>query len=233
MDLERPEHVWQLLHPQLPDSFPPLTLVARRRNNLPQQLNAFVGRDEAVAQLLGSFTRTHLLTLTGAGGIAKTRLALRLAAELGDEYADGVWLVRLESVSDPALVAAPVASVLSVREQPGQPLHETLRVAFSNRQMLLILDNGEHLAEACANLAETLRILTTSREALRIPGELLWRVSPAANAALLAGRALGLDQLSRKPAAGANKAMRSTTARGSTRETGEAELAAPRVLRFH
>jgi predicted ATPase/class 3 adenylate cyclase len=184
-DLERPEHVWQLVHPQLPADFPPLTLVARRRHNLPQQLNSFVGRDDALATLLVSLSRTRLLTLTGSGGIGKTRLALRLAAELSDEYADGVWLVRLESVTDPELVPAHVASALSIRERPGQLLRETLAAALGNRQLLLVLDNCEHLAEACADLAEALlsgcpfvRILATSREALRIPGELLWRVAP-------------------------------------------------------
>jgi predicted ATPase len=131
-----------------------------------------------------SLAMTGVLTLTGTGGSGKTRLALEVARDLVGAYPDGVWLVELAALSDPALVPQSVAAALSVREQPGQPLTETLSNHLGSKQMLLVLDNCEHLIEACARLVDALlnscsglRILATSREALGVAGETNWPLS--------------------------------------------------------
>src|SRR4051794_12073975 len=115
------------------------------RHNLPLQLTSFVGREEALAALESLLATTRLLTLTGAPGIGKTRLALHLAGEAVEAYADGVWLVELASLADPALLPEAVAAVLGVQERPGRPLHASLEDALRARQVLLVLDNCEHL----------------------------------------------------------------------------------------
>src|SRR5439155_15620663 len=123
------------------------------------------------------------LTPPGAGGCGKTRVALRVAAETLDEFPAGAWLVELASLADPALVPYALAATLGVRERPGHPIVETLRTYLGPRRLLLVLDNCEHLVDACAQLAAALlaacpelRILATSREPLRIGGEVTWRV---------------------------------------------------------
>jgi predicted ATPase/TolB-like protein/DNA-binding winged helix-turn-helix (wHTH) protein len=154
-----------------------------RRHNLPVALTNFIGRDQEVAELVRLAASTRLLTLTGAGGCGKTRLALELARNVLDRFSGGVWIVDLAALSDPSLVTQTVASVLSVREGPSRPLRETLEDYLRHRQILLILDNCEHLITACAQLAEALlrgaarlSILATSRERLGITGETVWRV---------------------------------------------------------
>ena len=124
-----------------------------------------------------------LLTLTGAGGMGKTRLALQVAADALEQYSDGVWLAGLGALADPALVPQAVASVLGVREEPGRPLAATLAAHLRGQRLLLVLDNCEHLLDACARLADALlqacpdlRILATSRAALGLAGETVWRV---------------------------------------------------------
>src|SRR5262249_8177256 len=128
-------------------------------------------------------TSTRLLTLTGAGGCGKTRLALQVAADLLEDYPDGVWLVELAALTDPALVPRTVAAALGVREEPGRPIMAMLGETLRTKRLLLVLDNCEHLLAACAPLAETwlpgcpeLRILATSREGLGIAGETTYRV---------------------------------------------------------
>jgi predicted ATPase len=155
----------------------------RPLTNLPVPLTSFVGRERETVEVAGWLRRSRLLTLTGAGGCGKTRLALAVAAELSDEFPDGVWLVELAPLSDPDLVTKAVAIPLGVREQPGQPIRESLRSYLASKSVLLVLDNCEHLVDACARLAEDLlqaclgvRILATSREALRAAGEVVWRV---------------------------------------------------------
>jgi hypothetical protein len=182
-DLTEPERLFQLLAPELPDTFPPLKTLDAQPHNLPLQLTRFIGREQQLAALAHRFAATRLLTLTGAGGCGKTRLALQTAAELVDDFADGVWLVDLAPLTDPALVPQMVAAVLGVREQPGRPLLATLTAALRHKTLLLLLDNCEHLIAACARLADTLlrscpglHILATSREALRITGETAWPV---------------------------------------------------------
>ena len=157
----------------------------KRHHNLPAPRVRLIGREQDLLvvrhALLGAEGR--LLTLTGAGGCGKTRLALELASDVLPRFPDGVWLVELAAVADPVLVPQAIASALSVREQPGESLNATLRRSLSRRELLLVLDNCEHVIEVCAQVAEELldgcarlRLLTTSREALRISGELTWRV---------------------------------------------------------
>ena len=154
-----------------------------RRHNLPLPLTTFVGREREVAEVTRLLGATRLLTLTGTGGVGKTRLALEVAGRLVDQLPDGVWLAELASSSDPLLVAGTVGSGLGLKEQFGRPMLQTIREYLQDRSLLLILDNCEHLVEACAALADDLlrvcpklRILATSREVLGIAGETPWRV---------------------------------------------------------
>jgi predicted ATPase/class 3 adenylate cyclase/uncharacterized protein HemY len=182
-DLERPERIWQVVHQELPAHFPPLTTNPTPRHNLPNELSSFVGRERAIAKVHDLLQSNRLLTLTGPGGIGKTRLATRVAHEEIPNYIGGVWLVRLDALDDAELVPAAIASVLEVREQPGRSLMDTLSDAVGARPLLLVLDNCEHLIEACAGCAdrllqtcEHLHLLATSREPLGVPGETAWRV---------------------------------------------------------
>jgi predicted ATPase len=182
-DLQAPERVFQLVHPALPAAFPPLRSLDALPNNLPRQLTSFVGRERELAQVRRLLAAAPLLTLTGVGGCGKTRLALQAAADALEAYPDGVWLVELAPLADPALVPQAVAAALGVREEPGRPLAATLTDALTPKRLLLVLDNCEHVLEACARLADALlracprlRVLATSREALGIGGETAWRV---------------------------------------------------------
>jgi predicted ATPase/DNA-binding SARP family transcriptional activator len=153
--------------------------------NLPAPLTSFIGREREMADVQSLLPMTRLLTLTGAGGCGKTRLALEVARGLIEEFPDGVWLVDLAPVADPALVPATVARTLSVRDEPGQALSMTLVEHLRQKRLLLVLDNCEHLVTACAQLAETalracpgLSTLVTSREPVHVAGELIWVVPP-------------------------------------------------------
>jgi predicted ATPase/DNA-binding CsgD family transcriptional regulator len=146
-------------------------------------LSSFVGREKELAEVKRLLADTRLLTLTGSGGCGKTRLALAAASELVEGFEERVWFVELAPLADRSLVPQAVASTLGVREQPGRSPTETLSDYLGSKKVLLILDNCEHLIEACAELAETLlrscpelRILATSREALGIAGEISWSV---------------------------------------------------------
>ena len=152
-------------------------------SNLPLQLSSFVGREKELAEVWRLLQDTRLLTLTGPGGCGKTRLAVVAANELLGRFEDGVWLVELAPLADPSLVPQAVASTLGVRERPGSSLAVALSDYLRTRKLLLILDNCEHLIDACAELAEVwlhsspgLRVLATSREALGITGEVAWPV---------------------------------------------------------
>ncbi len=182
-DLKEAEHVFQVVHPDLPADFPSLKSLHRPPTNLPIQLTSFVGREREMTEITRLVSTVRLVTLTGIGGSGKTRLALKVAADVLEDYADGVWLVELAALSDPELVPKTVASTLDVPEQPGRPMLETLTDALRAKALLLVLDNCEHLLTACATLAETLlraspdlRILATSREPLDVPGEAVRRV---------------------------------------------------------
>jgi predicted ATPase/class 3 adenylate cyclase len=184
-DLLRPERVYQLHSADLPDVPTPLRSLDNPAlsHNLPVQVSSFIGRDDAVKEVRGALDTSRLVTLTGAGGVGKTRLALQVAAETLDGSGDGVWLVELASRQDPDWVVGAVASALWVREQPGRPLVDTLIDALGHRRLLLVLDNCEHVRDAAAGLtARLLRscpgvvVLATSREPLGVAGEHLYRV---------------------------------------------------------
>lgn len=179
-DLTRPETIFQLVHPDLPSEFPPLKSLNNPAlsHNLPQQLTSFIGREKEQNDVKSLLASTRLLTLTGAGGSGKTRLSLQAAVEVLEAYPDGVYLIELAPLSDPALVLQTVALVLGVKEQAGQPLEQTLMDFLASKRLLLLLDNAEHLLSACAQLATTLLLscpqiclLVTSREALGVAGE--------------------------------------------------------------
>jgi predicted ATPase/class 3 adenylate cyclase len=182
-DLARPERLFQLVAPGLPADFPPLKSPTTLRNNLPAQLTSFIGREREIAGVKRLLARSRLLTLTGAGGAGKTRLALQVAADLAGDCADGVWLVELAPLPDSALVVQTMAATFRLQEAPGRTLMEVLIAHLAPKRALLLLDNCEHLVAACAEVAETLlracprlRILATSRELLGCAGEVAWRV---------------------------------------------------------
>ena len=158
-----------------------------RRSNLPIQLNSFIGRERELAQLKRLLASSRLVTLIGAGGCGKTRLAIEAAAAVGPEIPDGVWLVGLGALSDSNLVANTVASTLALGEEADRPMPDQLTDYLHTKNLLLLLDNCEHLIAACAQLAErllqacpNLRILATSRESLGIAGESVLGVPPLA-----------------------------------------------------
>ena len=182
-DLLLPEHVYQLVHPELPAEFPPLRSLDALPNNLPRQLTSFIGREREMAEVKRLLSVGSLVTLTGPGGTGKTRLALQVGADLLDRYGDGVWLADLAPLTDAPLVPQAVASALGLRDEPGRPLTQTLTDFLASKSLLLVLDNCEHLIEACAQLAAALlaasprlSVLATSREPLRVPGEVAWPV---------------------------------------------------------
>ncbi len=154
-------------------------------NNLPQQVTSFIGRERELGEVRSLLTEVRLLTLLGMGGLGKTRLSLQVAAEVMHDYPDGVWFLDLAPIRDPALVVGEAAQVLAVREQPDRPLVQTLCAHLRPRRVLLIFDNCEHLLEPAADLANAIlraapgvRIVASSREALRVPGEQSYPVLP-------------------------------------------------------
>jgi predicted ATPase/class 3 adenylate cyclase/DNA-binding CsgD family transcriptional regulator len=182
-DLGRPEQVFQLCHPDLPDAFPSLRSVDARPNNLPSQLTTFVGRDDEVAVLHKLLDADRLVTVTGSGGCGKTRIAVQVAAERLEQHPDGVWWVDLGPVGDPTLVANAVADAARIREAPGESLVSTLCRVLASRRVLLIVDNCEHVIDAAATVCHSLlqecpslTVLATSREPLGVDGETTWRV---------------------------------------------------------
>jgi predicted ATPase/DNA-binding NarL/FixJ family response regulator len=178
------------------------TTISPAAGNLPAEPNSFVGRERDLAELGLLLTDVRVLTLCGPGGIGKTRLGLRLAAQLAPGFADGAWLAELADVTDPGLVDRRVAATLGVRDEPDRSLADTLAEALRSRELLLILDTCEHLVDACAPLVQHLlascrgvRVIATSREPLRVRGETVWRVPPlelpAALEAMPASQVLG------------------------------------------
>ncbi len=182
-DLVEPERVWQLVAPGLPEKFPPLRSLETLPNNLPRQVTPLIGRDDAIANIAPLLLEHPLVTLVGTGGIGKTRLALHVAADLLDGSNDGVWFIELAALSDPAAVANAIASIFGLREQERRPMVDVLVQYLRPRNLLLILDNCEHLIEEVARIADTMlraapemRILATSREPLRIAAERVYHV---------------------------------------------------------
>ena len=187
-DLTGPERVYQVVHPQLRTDFPALRSLEATPNNLAQQLNSFIGRERELSEVGQLLEANRLVTLLGVGGIGKTRLSVQLAADVMDDYPDGVWFVDLAPLTDAQLVPQALASVLGVKEEAGRTVIEALLKFVRERQLLVILDNCEHLIEACAELAKQLlqagprlTILASSREVLRVTGESVYQV-PALSA---------------------------------------------------
>ena len=184
-DLVAPERLFQLVHPLLRQQFPALRSLDSPPNNLPQQVTSFVGRDRELNEVIQLLKTTRILTLQGAGGIGKTRLALQVGAKETHAFPDGVWFIDLASVVDPGSVTHVVAHELGVHEEAGKPLFQTLCANLKMRRFLVILDNCEHLVDPCARLADafvhalpSVTFLATSREALGISGEQIYSLGP-------------------------------------------------------
>ncbi|OSC32360.1 LuxR family transcriptional regulator [Mycobacterium vulneris] len=183
-DLPRPERVVQLNHPGLHNDFPPLrTANDVAGAHLPNQLTSFIGRCNQIDDIAQLLKENRFVTLTGAGGVGKTRLAVRVAGQLTGEFTGGIWFVDLAPVTNPLVVPVTVARTLGLTDQPGRSTMETLCRFVDHRKMLLILDNCEHLLDASADLTVALldagsdvTVLATSREPIGIAGELTWRV---------------------------------------------------------
>lgn len=199
-DLVEPERVWQLIAPDLPQTFPALRSLGSLPNNLPLQLTSLIGRDEVVAEIEALIAESPLVTLVGTGGVGKTRTALQVGANQLDGSADGVWFVELAALQDPALIAGTIASAFGLMQQPDRPAVDTLLHYLKRKRMLLVLDNCEHLVEEVARIADAIlrvcpqvRLMATTREALRIDGERIFRMpslaTPPEHAALTADEA--------------------------------------------
>ena len=187
--------VFQVVAPDLPREFPPLRAPDILPNNLPTQLTSFIGREKELADVKRLLPNTHLLTLIGPGGTGKTRLSIRAANELLDQYPDGVWFVEFAPILDPLLVPRTTAIAIGLRDEPQRSVIEMLCDYLHEKKMLIILDNCEHLVDACARMADRIlhaapntRILASSREALGVGGEVTYRVP-----------SLGLPDLSHLP----------------------------------
>ena len=187
-DLLHAERIFQVTAPDLPAEFPPIKALDRLRHNLPEQPTALIGRDADLAAIraLIEHEGARVVTLTGPGGVGKTRLGLQTAADLVDGYPDGAWFVGLAPLRDPALVLPAIGSVLGVREEGGQALADRLRDELRDKHLLLLLDNFEHVAPAAGEIgrlmanAPGLTLLVTSRSPLRVYGERDYAVAPLA-----------------------------------------------------
>lgn len=183
--MTRPETIYQVEAPCLPADFPPLRSVAESGGNLPEILASFIGREQEIRQITRLLDSHKLLTLRGAGGCGKTRLAIEAVRPLAVDYPGGVWLVRLEAILDPDLIAREVARTLHLFVPSDQTIEQALFTRLAEKPTLIILDNCEHLRTACAHFvhdllatSKDLRILATSREPLGIPGEYVSEVHP-------------------------------------------------------
>jgi len=202
-DLERPEHIFQLLHPDLVADFPPLATLDRRPNNLPAQPTGLIGREAELDEIVKRLRSegVHLLTLTGPGGIGKTRTSLQAAAELIDHFEDGVFFIDLATIRDPESVPAAIAQTLGIRETSDRSILDDLKGHLHGRIILLLLDNFEQVTGAANRMADMLqecpglKLLVTSREALHIRGEYILPISPLALPEL-GPKKLTVDQLS-------------------------------------
>ena len=179
--------VHQVIADGLRAEFPVLQSVDRFAGNLPQQLSSFVGREDLVAEIAELVRSNRLVTLSGVGGVGKTRLALEVGAELAGEFPEGVWMVELAPVGEPSSVVAAIATALGVTPQGDAPLIDTVGEALVGRQLLLVLDNCEHVLAAAASAigavlgrSASVKVLATSREHLGVAGEMLRSVSPLA-----------------------------------------------------
>jgi len=182
-DLDRPEHVYQLVATGLRRQFPPLRASTEHPTNLRPQVTSFVGRERELAEVGRLLARSRLVTLVGVGGTGKTRLEIQVATDVLDRYPDGAWLVELAPISDPDLVVAEIGRALAVQPQPGRAPMDTIVDYLRSKELLLILDNCEHLIGAAADTAHrllgscpALGLLASSREPLGIDGEVVFAV---------------------------------------------------------
>jgi predicted ATPase/class 3 adenylate cyclase len=182
-DLPTPVGVFQVQAGGLRTEFPPLRALDERPGNLRPQATSFIGRESEVTEVDAVLRAHRLVTLTGVGGVGKTRLATEVAGRLVDEFPDGVWFFELAAVADPAAVPDAVAAVLGITQQPGKTVTESVASALEGRSRLLVIDNCEHVVDSVADLVEailaasaTVTILATSREGLGVSEEQLWRV---------------------------------------------------------
>jgi predicted ATPase len=182
-DVPTPVGVFQVRAPGLRADFPPLRALDTSPGNLRSPTSSFIGRESEVAEINAAVKAHRLVTLTGVGGVGKTRLALEVATHLADEFLDGVWFFELAAVTDPAAIPDAVATVLGITQQPRKTVSESVAAALEGRSRLLVMDNCEHVLDAAADLIEailahsaTVRILATSREGLAVPDEQVWPV---------------------------------------------------------
>jgi predicted ATPase/class 3 adenylate cyclase len=182
-DVATPVGLFQVRAPGLATDFPALRALDTSPGNLRRAATSFIGRESEVAEVQAALHRHRLVTLTGVGGVGKTRLALEVAGQLADEFPDGVWFFELAAVTDPAAVPDSVAAVLGTVQQPGKSVSESVASALEGRSRLLVFDNCEHVVDNVADLVEsilaasaTVKVLATSREGLRVSDEQLWLV---------------------------------------------------------
>ena len=183
-DVANPITVYQVRAPGLRTDFPPLRTLDSNPGNLRPAMTSCIGREAEIPDIAAAVRSRRLVTLTGVGGVGKTRLALEVAAHLAHEFPDGVWVFELAAVTDPAAVPDAVATALGITQQPGKSVTESVASALEGRVRLLLFDNCEHVVDAAAELIEsvlaqsaTVKILATSREGLGLAEERLWRVS--------------------------------------------------------
>jgi predicted ATPase len=183
-DIEQRERLHQLVIDDLPDEFPPIRTLDARRTNLPPERSSLVGREREATEARALLERSRLLTLTGPGGIGKTRLAMRIAADQLGRFADGVYFVDLSPITDPTLMIATIGAALMVRERPGRDMATSVAEHLRNREMLLVLDNVEQVVNAAGTVrglldtAPGLTVLATSRVPLHLTGEQEYPVPP-------------------------------------------------------
>ena len=187
-DLRAPLRLYQVNAHDLPENFPTIKSLDTQPNNLPVQLTSFVGREKEIAEIKASFSASRLVTLTGSGGTGKTRLSIEVGTEELTHFSNGVWLIELAPLSDPAQIIPALAQAFGLQELPFNPLANLVTDYLRDKKLLLILDNCEHLIAACARLADDLlhqcaglKILASSREALGIAGEVAYRTPSLAD----------------------------------------------------
>ncbi|MGE5377369.1 MAG: adenylate/guanylate cyclase domain-containing protein [Bacteroidota bacterium] len=201
-DMIHSAHIYQLIIADLPSDFPPIKTLDAFRHNLPAQMTSFIGREKELKEIRQAVSTYRLVTLTGSGGVGKSRISLQVGSQCLSEYSDGVWLVELAPVNEPALILSTLFSIFNLREDTHRNALDVLSDHLREKSILLLLDNCEHLIEACAQISETLlqscsnlRILASSREALGINGEYTYRV-PSLHAPA-AGKVPPLEQLAK------------------------------------
>jgi predicted ATPase/class 3 adenylate cyclase/TolA-binding protein len=177
-DVIQPIRLFQIISSGLREDFPPLKTLDARPNNLPVQLTSFIGREEVMLRIKNLFRQTHLLTIVGTGGGGKTRLAMQMAADLIDDFSIGVYITEFAQVSDSYQVVQTIMNSIGLKEEPGNLVENTLTEYLKDKEILIILDNCEHLISECANISEMLiskcpklKLISTSREALNCSGE--------------------------------------------------------------